>query len=149
MNHSIHGTLYSVHCTPYTVHSTLCTIHALYRRYTVLCALCTIHGTLYPVHCVLYSAQCTYTVHCTLCTVHYTRYTVLCALYMAHCTLFTIQGTLYSWPQLSHVMGAVCQILNNSNEYSNFFFLANLSVYKSQLAKIFLPSKSRKSVTPF
>ena len=51
--------------------------------YTVLCALCTIHGTLYSVHCAL-------------CTIHGTLYSLHCALYTVHCTLCTTHGTLYS-----------------------------------------------------
>ena len=51
--------------------------------YTVLCALCTIHGTLYSVHCAL-------------CTVHHTRYTVLSALCTIHGTLYSLHYTRYT-----------------------------------------------------
>ena len=88
-------TRYTVLCALCTIHGTLYSVH--YTRYTVLFALYTVHCTLCNIHCKLYSPHCALcTVHCTLCTVHYTRYTLLCALYTVHCTLCTIHGTLYS-----------------------------------------------------
>ena len=44
---------YTVLCALYTIHGTLYSVH--YTRYTVLYALCTKHGTLYSVHCALYT----------------------------------------------------------------------------------------------
>ena len=91
----MHYARYTVLCALCTIHGTLYSVH--YTRYTVLCALYTVHCTLCTIHGTLYSVHCApYTVHCTLCTIHGTLYSLHCALYTVHCTLCTRHGTLYS-----------------------------------------------------